>query len=162
MTASKNTNLAYMKIILDREINTSTQMLESLANERISILEGDAVSLESAVQDKEQALVQLTHLEQQRMSMMEKAGYKPGPDGMVLYLNQEQNKGEISDLWKKLLNLAAKCRDQNRENHQLVEMYSHHAHQALCILRGEDTDQEVYDPGGNTRDHHERRSLAKA
>jgi flagellar biosynthesis/type III secretory pathway chaperone len=151
-----------MKDVLDQEISATTQLIETLVAERKSVLGGDAAALEIAVCDKQQTLEQLFCLEQQRMSIMESAGYNPSPDGMVFYLQQDQNKGEITDLWQQLLMLAADCRDQNRENHQLVEMYSHHTHQALCILRGEDPDQEVYGPGGNTRDHHERRSLAKA
>lgn len=151
-----------MKDVLDKEITATRRLIESLAAENTSILEGDAAALESAVRDKEQTLEQLSRLELQRMSIMEAAGYKPGPDGMVFYLQQDQHKGEITGLWQQLLVLAADCRDQNRENHQLVEIYSRQTHQALCILRGEEPDQEVYGPGGDTRNHHERRSLAKA
>lgn len=162
MTATTNTGQPNMKNVLDQEITATTRLIEALAAEHKSILEGDAARLESAVHDKEQRLERLAGLELHRMSIMEAAGYKPGPDGMIFYLQQDRNKGEISNLWQQLLVLAADCRARNRENHQLVEMYSHHTHQALCILRGEDPDQEVYGPGGDTHDHHERRSLAKA
>ena len=34
-------------------------------------------------------------------------------------------------------------------------------HQALCILRGENPDNALYDPLGNTGDYHNRRTLAR-
>lgn len=162
MPATENTNQHDMREVLNQEICATAQLIEALTAERKSTIGADTAALESAVRDKEQGLEQLHSLEKQRLSLMEAAGYSPSPDGMEMYMQQDQSRGEIFKLWQQLLVQAANCRDQNRENYQLVEMYSRHTHQALCILRGEDPGQEVYGPAGISRDQHERRSLAKA
>lgn len=162
MPTTAHTSQPDMREILNREISATLQLIETLTAERKSIIGADPAALEGAVHDKEQALLLIFHLEQQRLCLMETAGYSPDPDGMTLYMQQEQCRGEVSGLWQQLLAHAANCRDRNRDNHQLVEMYSHHTRQALCILRGEDPGQAVYGPAGITRDQHERQSLAKA
>ena len=162
MSSIENTNQHEMIEVLNQEICATTQLIEALMAERNSIIGADTAALESAVRDKEQGLEKLHEVEMQRLSLMEAAGYSPNPDGMQCYLQQNRSRGEIFNLWQQLLMQAASCRDQNRENYQLVEMYSRHTHQALCILRGEDPGQEVYGPAGIAHDQHDRRSLAKA
>ena len=162
MPATEKTEKPDMNKVLNQEIYATAELIETLTEERKSIIGADTAALESAVRNKEQGLEQLHHLEQQRLSLVEAAGYGPTPDGMESYMQQDQGSGEIFKLWKQLLAHAANCRDQNRENYQLVELYSHRTHQALNILRGEDPGQEVYGPAGFTREQHERRSLAKA
>ena len=162
MHATENTSQHDMIAVLNQEICATTQLIEALMAERKSIIGADTSALESAVRDKEQGLEKLHELESQRLSLIDAAGYSPNPDGMVIYLQQNRSSGEIFKLWQQLLMQATGCRDQNRENYQLVEMYSRHTHQALCILRGEDPGQEVYGPAGIAHDQHDRRSLAKA
>ena len=162
MPDTAHTSQLDMRELLIREIRATMQLIEMLAAERGAVIGADPAALESAVHDKEQALLLLFHLEQQRLCLMETAGYSPDPDGMTRYIQQEHCHGEISSLWKQLLVHAANCRDLNRDNHQLVELYSHHTRQALCILRGEDPGEAVYGPAGISRDQHERQSLAKA
>ena len=161
MPSTDNTNQHDMIEVINQEISATTQLIEALMAERKSIIGADTAALESAVRDKQRGLEKLHEVEMQRLSLMETAGYSPNPDGMQNYLQQNRSSGEIFMLWQQLLMQAASCRDQNRENYQLVEMYSRHTHQALCILRGEDPVQEVYGPAGIARDQHDRRSLAK-
>ena len=161
MPSTENTNQHDMIEVINQEICATTQLIEALMAERKSIIGADTAALESAVRDKQRGLEKLHEVEMQRLSLKETAGYSPNPDGMQSYLQQNRSSGEIFILWQQLLMQAASCRDQNRENYQLVEMYSRHTHQALCILRGEDPVQEVYGPAGIARDQHDRRSLAK-
>jgi flagellar biosynthesis/type III secretory pathway chaperone len=78
------------------------------------------------------------------------------------YIKESHDDGSLSDLWQRLLSEAADCRDHNRQNHLLVELFSAHTNRVLRVLRGESMGQKIYGPDGDTNEKHENRSLAIA
>jgi flagellar biosynthesis/type III secretory pathway chaperone len=145
--------------ILKRELDASEQLQQLLVAERKAITDRDIPAFEALVDKKRLLLEHFARYEKERMVLLDSSGINHGPESMDDYIKRCPADKRLPDLWKKLFSLAAECRDHNRQNHQLVEVFSTHTSKALHILRGEVTDQNVYGPDGDTNDPHENRSL---
>ena len=162
MSTGPGISHARISKLLEEEIEISNQLKQLLSAEQKAITGHDIPAFEEIVNKKRLTLEQLTQQEKARVFLLNSNGIKSGPEGMNDCINKCNDNGSLSDLWQRLLSIAAACRDHNRQNHQLVELFSAHTRKALCILRGEDLEQDVYGPDGDTRDQHENRSLAIA
>ena len=162
MTIKPAIHQASMSKILGQELAASEQLLQLLAAEKIAISARDIPAFEEAIEMKRSVQERLARYEQQRIQLLESSGMQHGPDSMDDYLKDCQDDGRLPDLWQRLLSTATDCRDHNRQNHQLVELFSAHTSKALRVLRGEATEENVYGPDGDTNARHENRSLAIA
>ena len=151
-----------MSMLLKQETELTQQLSDLLDTEYTAITGKDFPSFEQTIDEKSTTVEQLDLLEQERIALLEMAGYKPGPDGILYFMQWCDPGQDISPLWEQLLALAGRCRGQNRRNHQLIEICSRHTRETLCILRGEDPQQELYGRNGDTDDYHGSRSLARA
>jgi flagellar biosynthesis/type III secretory pathway chaperone len=148
--------------LLEQELAVSRQLKQLLAAEQAAITNHDIPAFEEIIASKQGTLEHLAAHEKARLFLLQSNGIKNGPEGMEDYIDSCQDNGLVADLWQQLLSIAGDCRDHNRKNHQLVELFSVHTRKALCILRGETTEQNVYGPGGDTSERHENRSIAIA
>lgn len=153
---------ARMCKLLEQELAVSRQLKQLLAAEQAAITNHDILAFEEIIASKQGTLEHLAAHEKARLFLLQSNGIKNGPEGMEDYIDSCQDNGLVADLWQQLLSIAGDCRDHNRKNHQLVELFSVHTRKALCILRGETTEQNVYGPGGDTSERHENRSIAIA
>jgi flagellar biosynthesis/type III secretory pathway chaperone len=147
--------------LLQKELELTEQLETLLADEYQAIAGRDTETFERLVSDKQQQLVLLARLEQERVVMLEESGFDDGHAGMTGCLQWCDPRQQLAALWQNLLSVARICHDQNRKNQQLVELCSRHAREALHLLRGEDTHQDVYQADGETDDRHSSRSLAR-
>jgi flagellar biosynthesis/type III secretory pathway chaperone len=153
---------AQMGKLLEQGFSASEQLKQLLAAEQQAITARNIPVFEEIIEKKRLMLERVVQYEQQRISLLESCGIKHGPGSMDDYLKACLDDGKLTDLWQRLLSMAANCRDHNRRNHQLVELCSAHTRKALCVLRGEAMDQNVYGPDGDTSDPHENRFLTIA
>jgi len=148
--------------LLEEELESSNQLKQILSAEQKAITGHDIPAFEEIINKKRLILERLAQQEKARVFLLNSNGIKNGPEGMNDCINRCDDNGSLSDLWQRLLSIAADCRDHNRQNHQLVELFSAHTRKALCVLRGEPMDQNVYGPDGDKSDPHRNRSLAIA
>ena len=153
---------ARMCKLLEQELAVSQQLKQLLAAEQAAITDHDIPAFEEIIASKQATLEHLTAHEKARLFLLQSNGIKHGPEGMKDYIDNGHDDGLVADLWQQLLCIASDCRDHNRKNHQLVELFSTHTRKALCILRGENMEQNVYGPAGDTSDRHENRPIAIA
>jgi len=153
---------ARMCKLLEQELAVSQQLKQLLAAEQAAITDHDIPAFEEIIASKQGTLEHLAAHEKARLFLLQSNGIKHGPEGMEDYINSCRDDGLVADLWQQLMSIAGDCRDHNRKNHQLVELFSTHTRKALCILRGENMQQNVYGPDGDTGDRHENRSIAIA
>ncbi len=151
-----------MNLLLKQETELTRQLLELLDREFAAITGRDFPDFEQIIGEKSMCVEQLDLIEQERIALTESAGYKPGPDGMLYFLQWCDPQKNISPRWDKLLSLASQCRDRNRRNHQLVEMCSQNTRDVLRILRGEEPGTATYQADGDTSDTFDRKAIARA
>ena len=162
MTINPGIQQAQMSKILGQELAASEQLMQLLAAEKMAITGHDIPAFEEAIEMKSSLLERLARYEQERIQLLESGGMKHDANSMNDYIKSCQGDGRLLQLWHRLLSTAADCRDHNRHNHQLVELFSAHTNKALRVLRGETTEENVYGPDGDTNTPHENRSLAIA
>jgi flagellar biosynthesis/type III secretory pathway chaperone len=148
-----------MSKLLEQELEASKQLKQLLTAEQQAITGRDIPAFEEILKKKQLLLERIVQHEQERLNLLESAGTGHVAESMDEYLKECHDDGRLPDLWQRLLSMAASCRDQNRQNHQLVELCSEHTRKALCILRGESMEKNVYGPDGDTNNPHENRSL---
>jgi flagellar biosynthesis/type III secretory pathway chaperone len=151
-----------MNMLLEQETDLTSQLSILLDTEYAAITGKDFTALEQTIKDKALTVEQLELLERERIALVESAGYKAGPDDILVFMQWCDPGKDIISRWEQLLTLARKCRDQNRRNHQLVELCSRHTRETLRILRGEGPQQDIYQADGDTDSGHDRRTLARA
>jgi flagellar biosynthesis/type III secretory pathway chaperone len=148
-----------MSKLLKQELVVSKQLKQLLAAEQKAITARDIPAFEEIIDKKRLVLERLAEYGKERIFLLESNGIKHGPESMDDCIKSCHDDGSLSDLWQQLLSMAVDCRDHNRQNHQLVELCSAHTRKALCLLRGETMEQNVYGPDGDTSDSHKNRSL---
>jgi len=151
-----------MSMLLKQETALTRQLSELLDREYAAIIDKDFTTFEQTIAEKAQTVEQLDLLGQERIALIESAGHKPGPDGILYFLQWCDPAQHITPHWEQLLMLAGKCRDQNLRNHHLVEVCSRHTRETLRVLRGEDPHTDLYSAEGDTDSGHENRTLARA
>jgi flagellar biosynthesis/type III secretory pathway chaperone len=151
-----------MSMLLKQETALTRQLSELLDREYAAITEKDFATFEQTIAEKALTVEQMDLLGQERIALIESAGHKPGPDGILYFLQWCDPAQHITPDWEQLLALAGKCRDQNLRNHHLIELCSQHTRETLHVLRGEDPHADLYSADGDTDSGHENRTLARA
>jgi len=152
-----------MNMLLQQETDLTRQLSRLLDIEYEAVIGKDFTAFERTISEKAQTVEQLDLIDQERAALIESAGHKPGPEGILFFLQWCDPKRVITPQWEQLLTLAGKCRDQNRRNLHLIELCSRNTRETLRILRGEDIQPDLYQAdGGDSNSGHENRSLARA
>ena len=159
MTMRTDTDRQQLNMILDQEITAAHQLAKALDSENSAISRRDLTALQQSIADKQAGMQRLEDLNRERTRLVESHGRSTDNDGMKNSMQEWDDTGMLVRKWRQLLTIAESCRSQNRINHQLVEVCSRHMHHALCILRGEDPDQNLYGPGGGNISRHSSRDL---
>lgn len=150
-----------MKLLLQQQAELTRQLSAMLDREYAAVTARDFDAFEQVVQEKSLTVEQLDLLEQERIALIESAGYREQPDAMGSFLTWCDPGQTLTPQWEQLLALAGTCRDHNRRNHQLIELCSRHTRETLRILRGEEAQPELYQPDGETDSGHDNRPLAR-
>ena len=151
-----------MSMLLKQETALTEQLSALLDREYTAITEKDFTTFEQTIAEKALTVEQLDLLEQERAALIESVGHKPGPEGILYFLQWCDPTQIITPAWQQLLTLVGKCRDQNLRNHHLIELCSRRTRETLHVLRGEDPHSDLYQADGETDSGHENRTLARA
>ncbi len=167
MVTSANDQQQEIKQILQTEVECVHLLLKSLELEYEALAEHHSATLEEAVRDKQEKILQLEVVSKQREKLLASfdnanADAGAGENQQNKHYQFNDNK-QLTELWNQLVNLAEECREKNRVNGSIVETVSRQSRHALDILRGiapdASADSELYDNAGQTKSFANKRSL---
>ena len=143
------------QISASRLLITLEQQQQSLADQKPARIEASANASYNCIQELEQ-------LEKKRNALAARLGYAASNDGMENLIRWCDYDGTLGMQWRKLLELARRCRDCNQVNGAVVDINRRRVRQALEILRGQQPDAELYGRSGQSAPDTLSRPLAKA
>ena len=155
-----------IKQVLQSEVDCAHLLLQSLNQEYEALAEHHTATLEDVVRNKQERIQQLEYATQQRENVFASI------EGVTVFSEQEKHKHKhyqfngdkrLINLWNELVDIAEKCRQQNRVNGSIVEVVSKQSRHALDILHGivpgASSNSEVYDQSGQTQAFSNKRTL---
>lgn len=140
-----------LSAILHSEIDCSNVLMQFLTQEATALAEHNVAALQLVIQDKQNIILQLERLGQQREAIL------AASDADLL-----GESPELSNLWQKLLTVAGQCQQKNRINGSVIELGYRQSKQALDILKGGATQSELYNNSGQTTQSSRTSTIAKA
>lgn len=150
--------------ILEQEIQFSEQLLKALQEEYNALTRADPAAIDAKARDKQRLFDAIERLEHARLTLLTEAGCEGDVAGVEGYIARHatQQRGELNRLWSHLTEIVSACRDQNTVNGNIIEVCGQRARQALTLLRGQMTDNSLYDPSGKPVGGRSTHSLIKA
>lgn len=130
--------------ILEQEVAALQQMIDLLQAEHQALRERDSDALTTAVQQKQQQLTQLAHLDQSRDKLLQQAGHASNATGLSDYIRTQDDAAALSQLQTRFLALAADCQKQNQINAILAEGQRYHVERILGLLHAGGSTSEGY------------------
>lgn len=166
METFSNTNRDAIKNAFQKEIECAQLLLQSLDLEYTALTEQHTEALEEVVRDKQEKILHLESFSMHREKLLSQF------QGVTIK-NSGKNKNyqfssdeQLTDLWNKLVEIAETCRDKNRINGSIVEVFSKQSRHALDILHGilpdSSSTSELYNNSGQTVKSSDKRSLVQA
>lgn len=140
--------LTHFENLLQREITATELLLECLLAEFKALRDQDVHALEQTVQAKTAPLLSLEEIAVQRDGLLRHIKLPPGRAGMQRACRPPQAQ-HLAELWKKVLQIAQQCHDQNLINGQIIAANRARAQHALALLQGRDPHAaDCYTPQG--------------
>ena len=130
------------------------QFVELLELEQSALTHGKTDALSNIAEQKEKLAGDLNRLGQKRSNLLASLGYSPDRLGMDAWRAKHP---QAKALWSNTLSLAAKARELNRVNGELIEMHLQYNNRALDILLRKETTLDLYGPDGKTAGQGDRR-----
>ena len=136
--------------ILQQEITALGQMLELLRAEHHALRKRDNEALSAAVEQKQQQVMQLARLGQERERLLQLAGCDKDATGLRNYIAAHADAKALERAQTQFRELATGCQKQNQINAVLAENQRYHVERALSLLQGGDSTPEGYGRRGQT------------
>jgi flagellar biosynthesis/type III secretory pathway chaperone len=138
--------------VLQKELNSSSDLLAILKAEHEAIAHRDTDALQQAVADKQELLAQLDASYGQRLQLMHDAGLDPDKGGFEELLSRCAAGGhDLQNGWDAVKEALLACQRQNQINGTVLESSRRTTHRALSVLlggQGEST--ELYNQAGKS------------
>ena len=148
--------------LLQQEQISASRLLATLEQQQQSLVESHPERIEASANASHSCIQELDQLEQKRNALAARLGYAADHDGMEGLIRWCDYDGTLGIQWRKLLELARRCRDCNQVNGAVVDINRRRVRQALGILRGQQSDAELYGRSGQSAPDTLSRPLAKA
>ena len=150
--------------LLERELKAMGELKQILDRETSALTyERDSELLLQLISEKDTQVSDLKHLETERARLLEGTGIDNDPSQITHYLSTEVQAQPLLHLWQQLLSLTTQCQESNRLNGTIIKLDSQHLHQALNLLRAENSgDSHNYGPQGHTTTANASRLLGQA
>lgn len=147
-----STNLSVPKLheCLREEISAMTSLADLLRLEESALIDGNVEELGKLTQSKSKLLSQLSKLEIERKTCMEKQGYSANTKGMQDYFEKAKTEISAADDWKKLLEVSEKAKESNRTNGILINRQFIRNQNALNILQQNSPAESMYGANGQS------------
>ena len=133
-----------LEALLDREIEVASQLLSTLAAEKLALTGAEPAAVERYAAQKAGLFKTLEQLESERASL------SPGSHRV----------GAAAAQWASLLDILGRCRMANELNGHIIHARQHQIRQLLHIVRGSPA-SGTYDTHGKTAAQAQR-ALARA
>ncbi|MFT3851062.1 MAG: flagellar protein FlgN [Propionivibrio sp.] len=138
-----------MRKTIDGEATLLAEFVELLQREQASLAQGAADDLPQLADRKNSLVIQLNQLSAQRAIILEAHGLSADRAGIDAWCVQVPDVG-VADTWQKVLQLAAKARELNRVNGELIQIRMQFTSKALEALSGAKNSLELYGPDGQS------------
>lgn len=148
--------------LLQQEQISASRLLITLEQQQQSLAELQPVRIEASANASYSCIQELDQLEKKRNALAARLGYAATNAGMEDLIRWCDYDGTLGIQWRKLLELARRCRDCNQVNGAVVDINRRRVRQALGILRGQQTDAELYGRSGQSAPDTLSQPLAKA
>lgn len=148
--------------LLQQEQTGTVRLLTELERQQQSLGGAQPELIEASAHATQQHLQSLEALEKKRNALAARLGYSGDNDGMEQLIRWCDYDGTLAQQWRKLLEMARRCRDCNQINGSVVDINLRRVRQALGILRGQQSEAELYGRSGQTATDTLSRPLAKA
>lgn len=147
-----STNLSTPKLhqCLQEEITAMTSLADLLRLEESALVDGNVEELGKLTQSKSKLISQLSKLEAERKSYLEKQGYSTDAKGMQEYFKKTTSEISAADDWKKLLDISEKAKECNRVNGILINRQFIRNQNALSILQQNSPTESMYGANGQS------------
>ncbi|MCL6414435.1 flagellar protein FlgN [Aestuariirhabdus sp. Z084] len=148
-----------------QDIETVTNLKETLQQERLALENSDAESLEALLSDKTSQLNQINDNARRRSELLAALGFPNDRDGMQSFIATlpQEERTELSALWDNLETTLEECKEHNLINARVLQHTRGVVDRLLTIYRGSAAKSvSLYgEDGTQTRDN-EHRSITKA
>jgi len=143
---------AYMGTYLEQSYGQATRLLQLLNNEREAISNSDATALEGITAEKKHIARQLENATQACMNLLKQSEFSGDDKGMLDFFAtcEDAQAAQLTEQWNTLQGVLKQCKEDNRINGQLLDSSQRRIKQAIGILQGQPTDQELYGRKGKT------------
>lgn len=148
--------------LVQQEYRSASRLLAELEQQQQSLASLQVERIEASAQASFACMQELETLEKKRNTLAARLGFGPDHDGMERLLRWCDYDGSLGILWRKLLELARRCRDCNQVNGGVVDINRRRVRQALGILRGQSTEADLYGRSGQTAADPLSRPIAEA
>ncbi len=147
-----STNLGTPKLhqCLQEEIFAMTSLVDLLRLEELALIDGNVEELGKLTQGKSKLLSQLSKLEIERKTSLEKQGYSADAKGMQEYFEKATSEISAAEDWKKLLDVSEKAKESNRTNGILINRQFIRNQNALNILQQNSPAESMYGANGQS------------
>jgi flagellar biosynthesis/type III secretory pathway chaperone len=132
------------------EADAIVRFVRLLERENALLAEGRSGELAAAVEEKEQLAARLNEWTQRRGRWLAELGFSPDRAGMEAWAARSPEQREAIAAWRRTLSLAARAKEQNRVNGQLIRLHMQFAGQALDVLLRKESHLDLYGPDGRS------------
>jgi len=143
---------AYMSAYLEQSFANATRLLQLLNDEREAISNSDATALEGITSEKKHIARILENSTKECSAQLSHSDFEVGEKGMLDFFAScgQPHADQLTSRWNELQDVLRQCQENNRINGQLLDSSQRRIKQAIGILQGQPTDQELYGRRGKT------------
>ena len=133
------------------------KFVELLEHEQGALTRGETDELAALAEQKEALAVRLNELSRTRNALLATEGIAADRVGMEIWLDKNANQKAVAEGWNTVLSLAAKARELNQLNGELIRIRMQFNSEALEILLRRQNSLDLYGPDGLAKTQDGRR-----
>lgn len=153
---------AELQRMLIESVNCAIGLREILTAELEALRNKDTTALNKSAMDKDVCIGNLQNLETQRANLSVSCGFGSGPEDIKPLLAWCDEDSVVKNLWEHFLEVAMTCNKLNATNGSIIRLRRSQIMNALAILRGGESEPELYGPEGRDSGGTTGRALAEA
>lgn len=153
MTAS----VSEIRQTVSKEADLVRLFVDLLEQEQEVLTNGGTDDLPAIAERKEKLAAELNDLSRQRNALLVSLGFPPDRAGMESWTVANPGQKETIAGWNQTLSLAARAKNLNLRNGQLIELRMKYNAQALEILMRKENNLDLYGPDGRSSTLGDRR-----
>lgn len=142
---------------VSKEATLVGQFVELLEQEQEVLTNGRTDELPTIAGTKEKLAAELNDLSRQRNAFLGSLGFPSDRPGMEVWTTANPSQNEAITAWRQTLSLAARAKELNLRNGQLIQLRMKYNAQALEILTRKENNLDLYGPDGRSSTPGERR-----